>query len=133
MYVLGKHNGTVGYFHLETREAQWIICKRLSGRIRKLKSDIALAQCCCGSPADIAGMEERLKEAQEVQSVMIARRKAPQAGGNIGGDRRYYDDGHVWIYPFIIWDSCGGACGGDVAYGAGTNETKYKLYFLDGH
>jgi hypothetical protein len=127
LYVLGKHNGKVGYFHLETREAHWIICERITGRIRQLQSDIAMEKCCCGSPAHIASTKKRLRESQEVKSIMIARRKAPKPGGNVGGDRRYYDDACGWIYPMTIWNSCGGACGGSVAYSAGKNKTDQKL------
>ena len=126
-YVLGKHYGKVGYFHLETREAHFIICNRLTGRIRKLESDIACEKCCCGNPADIARREERLRETQEVQSMMTARRNAPNPDGNVGGNRRYYDDGYGWIYPAFIWDSCGGACGGTVACSTGTTKADYKL------
>jgi hypothetical protein len=126
-YVLGMHHSQVGYFHLETREAHFIICNRLYGRMRKLETEIASDVCCCGNPANVAGKEERLREIQEVQSVMTARRDAPRPTGNVGGDRRYYDDGDGWIYPVFICEKCGGACGGDVASSIGTNKADYKL------
>jgi hypothetical protein len=127
MYVLGKHNEKIGYFHLETWEAHSITCQRLAGRIRQLESDIASEKCCCGSLDGIASMEKRLVETQEVESIMIARRNALTPAGNIDGDQSYYDHGGGWIYPIVIWDCCGGACGGSVAHSTGKNETNYKL------
>jgi hypothetical protein len=128
-YVLGKYY-EVGYYHLETREAHYIICKRLSGRIKTLESEIAFDRCCCGRQAKVARKEEQLGESRRVLSIMTARRNAPKPAGDVGGDRRYYEyhgGGYVWLYPIVIWDSCGGACGGNVACDRGTNNTNSKL------
>ena len=128
-YVLGKFY-EVGYYHLETREAHSIICKRISGRIKKLESDIAFDRCCCGPRANIARKEEQLREYRSILSIMTARKDAPKPAGNVGGDQRYYSDGYVWLYPVFIWDSCGGACGGAVACQPGTNTNCRLQLFL---
>jgi hypothetical protein len=127
-YVLGNEGKKVGYFHLETREAHSIICKQLSDKIKKLESDIAIEKCCCRwRPADIARKEEQLRETRKVLMIIIARHRASKPTGDIGGDQHYYADGYVWIYPGIIWDSCGGICEGNVACNTGTIKTNCKL------
>ena len=124
-YVLGKRGGKVGYFHLETREAQCIICDRIRAKNRKLAHEIAFDRSCCGNPNSIALNEARLRKAEEALRVMEARRDASKPAGvelGRGAANRnelrndYYDHGGVWLYPIIIWNSCGGACGGTVAY-----------------
>ena len=124
-YILGKAVRRVGYFHLETKEAQSIICKRLRGKIAHLQRDIAMTKCCCGSSDSIAIKEARLRELNELWNIANARRNASKPSGAVGitssnqnNARNYYDDG-FWLYPVILWDGCGGACGGVVACNAG--------------
>jgi hypothetical protein len=129
-YVLGKSNNDVGYFHLETEEAQTILCDRLEGRIGKLESDLAMSRCCCGSPSSIAIKERKLREAHDLAKVMKARQYAIRPAGVVGARsnsidmQNFYSDDGVWLYPALLWNSCGGACGGGVVSNAGESYHK---------
>ena len=130
-YILGKASNNVGYFHLETREAQSILCDRLNGRILKQQSDIDMAKCCCGRPESIAIKERKLRELYDLAKVMKARKDATGPAGVVGARNNtidtthYYSDNGVWLYPALLWNSCGGACGGGVACIAGEIEIRF--------
>ncbi len=124
-YVLGKFNGTVGYYHVETVEAYQIILYRLQRRIRRLESDIAMEKCCCGQKKG-KQTEQELNDVNEVYCEIYNRSKATQPSGlYIGSDSSpaYYESKTgIWLYPLVMWDACGGACGGAVACSADVRE-----------
>jgi hypothetical protein len=98
-YVLGNEGNTVGFFHLETREAHSIICRRLSDKIQQLESDIALEKCCCGRrPADNARREEQLRETRKVLVILSGRHRASKPTCDIGADLHSYAD----ILPLYV-------------------------------
>jgi len=120
-YVLGKVKNKVGYFHLETKEAHTIMLSRLQFRICKLKSNIAMEESCCGeNRAEV--VKERRAELQrhlEIYNEVSARSKSASPRGVAGRDPNTYTDSTgLWLYSPIVWDSCGGACGGAVACSA---------------
>ena len=120
-YVLGKVNNKVGYYHLETKEAYKIMLSRLQFRIRKLNSDIAMEECCCGQKREEVVKEKRaeLQRHMDVYNEISARSRAASPRGVVGRDSNTYTDSTgLWLYPAIVWDSCGGACGGAVACSA---------------
>jgi len=120
-YVLGKVNNKVGYYHLETKEAYTIMLSRLQFRIRKLNSDVAMEECCCGlNRAEVLRKEQaKLQRYMDVHIEISARSRAASPRGVVGRDSNTYTDSTgLWLYPPIVWDSCGGACGGAVACSA---------------
>jgi len=116
-YVLGKHGTSVGYFHLETRQAHYILCQRLSNRITRLENDVACTKCCCGSKQSVEKLEKQMEDYRTLLKNMEARRDAPMPSGKVGTDPRLYSDGFIWVYPAFMWDSCGGACGSNAVTG----------------
>ena len=117
-YVLGKVNNLVGYYHLETKEAHKIMFSRLLFRISMLKSDIAMEESCCGSngTAVLRKKQAKLQRYMDVHIEISARYRAACPRGVVGCDPNTYTDSKgLWLYPPILWDSCGGACGGAAA------------------
>jgi Glycine-rich domain-containing protein-like len=122
-YVLGKTSNGTGYFHLETLDAQVILYSRVSMKIAKLKSEIAWEQGCCGNdPGRIARLEKELNEMLKVQSILSERKNASAPRGptstttsESATDTRYIGTDGVWLYPTVLYDCAGGACGGTVA------------------
>ena len=98
-----------------------IIRARVQARIRRTKSDIAQLECCCGSKADIAGKEKKLRDQEALLVVVKERIKSTGPSSKItknkdsgtGGDP-YYDTSGAWLYPPMFWEGAGGACGGAV-------------------
>jgi len=120
-YVLGKVKNKVGYFHLETKEAHTIMLSRLKFRIRKLNSDIAMEKSCCGKKRAEVVLEKQveLHRHMDVYDEIFARSRAGSPRGIVGRDPiTYTNSTGLWLYPPIVWDSCGGACGGAVACSA---------------
>ena len=118
-YILGRADGKVGYFHMETKEAHEILTARIESRIQNLESDIAMSKCCCGSPQTISRMEDQLKEFNDIYNVEKARLSADKPHGTVSSrrtdDSAYYAMGGYWLYPETLWLAGGGACGGGVA------------------
>ncbi len=130
-YVLGRTAAHgVGYYHLETREAHDILATRMTVHCRRLEHTIAMEQSCCGNPNSAVFYEKKLSQAQALREEMKARCKSKRPTGYIASNTRgttttarsgfnqqstpLYTDTGVWLYPPIIWDSCGGICGGVV-------------------
>ena len=126
-YVLGRTSNGTGYFHLETLDAQSILYNRVSKRISKLKSEIAWEQGCCGNdPRRIAKLENELNEMLRVQSILYKRKNARAPWGptettrsESATDTRFIGVDGVWLYPNVLYDCAGGACGGTVACSGG--------------
>ncbi len=123
-YILGQIDGKVGYFHVETKEAYRIMLSRLRSRIHRIESQVAMEKGCCGPQNDplITENEKELKTLKEAYSEIFNRSKAIRPSGAVARDpnrptntNAYYDSTGLWLYPPIMWDSCGGACGGGVA------------------
>jgi hypothetical protein len=123
-YILGKVNNIVGFYHVETKEAYIIMKARLVSRTRQLASEIAMEKCCCGNrnPKGIARKEAELEKIKEVYAEITQRSQASKPSGVVGKSSTtsdgvgYYDSRGLWLYPPVVWDSCGGACGGQVVY-----------------
>lgn len=136
-YVFGKSEPRgFGYHHLETREANGIIMRRLKLHQDRLESQIAMDQSCCGNTrnsSSIGSKEKELAETKIIYEEMKARSTAdrpygkPKArpefqkiDGNQPAQKKetpfLYDDTGFWLYPPYLWGNCGGACGGSVAY-----------------
>jgi hypothetical protein len=119
-YVLGKTANGTGYFHLETKDAQEILFRRVDRQMRALESEIACDQCCCELAKNIKSKEDKLDKMKEVRSVLAARMTAARPSGEVRNppgrniDDTYYGNGGVWLYPAFVYDSAGGACGGTV-------------------
>ena len=126
-YVLGKVNHKVGYFHVETKEAYEIMLARLQSRMRRAKSQLAMEKSCCG-PRNFTVIKQKemeLRNLKKVYSELSNRSKATKPSEKIAKDPNgpvnpaYYDTAtNNWLYPPVMWDSCGGACGGGVACSA---------------
>jgi hypothetical protein len=117
-YILGTFKGVVGYYHVETKEAHIIMQARLLNRNNQLIHDIAMEKCCCGgNPKIIACMEAELMNGKKVYAEITARLQASKPSGAVGMSSgvQFHDSSGAWLYPAMVWDSCGGACGGHVA------------------
>ena len=127
-YVLGRTSGAVGYFHLETKQAHEIMVQRITRTTRRMESNLACDKCLrCGSSRGFERRERELEESREALEVMKDRLRASKPSGSRG--RRndsstsdggaYYDSTGTWLYPDVVWDAAGGACGGDAACSGG--------------
>lgn len=131
-YILFKGPKGLGYYHLETNEAVKEIARRCHRHVATMESDIACEQACCGSKANIKKKEKELEEMKEVTAIMDARSKSLWPYGELKDvksiihkrkndtDRSsndtpmYISDNGMWLYPLIIYETAGGACGGGV-------------------
>jgi hypothetical protein len=119
-YVLGKTANGTGYFHLETKDAQEILFRRVDRQISALESEIACDQCCCELANNVKTKEDKLNKMKDVRSVLAGRMSAARPHGEVrtsssrNVDDPYYGNGGVWLYPAFVYDSAGGACGGTV-------------------
>jgi hypothetical protein len=123
-YILGKSSNGVGYFHMETRDAQEILYARVSRKIQKLEWDIAFRHtCCCGSFRSTAAMERELSEMKKVQKILLERLHALQPWEPLETKRleqsNYVTSDGTWLYPPYLYTVAGGACGGVVLCSAG--------------
>lgn len=117
-----------GCYHLDTREANVIIEKRVALHCKKLESAIAVERCCCGKSKSTAHPEKELAEAKALLVDMQAQFRGRCPSGVVRStakDKEWkgpvtpvYTDAGMWLYQPIIWNSCGGACGGAVASNA---------------
>lgn len=89
------------------------------------ESDLAMSRCCCGSAESISRQEKKLRDTKDLAKVMKARKDATRPAGVVGAPnnnmatQRFYTDDGVWLYPPLLWISCGGACGGGAVCSAG--------------
>ena len=118
-YILGRHSNNTGFYHIETREAHEIMLSRISSKCHRLESDIALQKCCCFKNRHqiIASKEVELEATKVVFSELTKRATAdkPNSTGESNTIRgAYVDSNGAWLYPSILWASCGGACGGAI-------------------
>jgi hypothetical protein len=136
-YVLGRTSNGIGYFHLETLDAQAILYTRVSQRINKLKSEIAWEMGCCGSnnKSKIARLNQELNEMLKVQSILLERKNARAPWGPTqntrsegDADSRFIGADGVWLYPDVLYNCAGGACGGTVACGGSACGRYLKCF-----
>jgi hypothetical protein len=132
-YVLGWTNVFgFGYYHFETREANTIIEKRMETHCKYLESNIAMERSCCGNTHLIGNQEVELADAKSLLVEMRARSRAKCPSGVVRsaakdkawmvGSNALYTELGVWLYPPIIWNNCGGGCGGTVANSLGAGD-----------
>jgi Glycine-rich domain-containing protein-like len=130
MYVLGRIGSKTGYYHIETREAHTILLIRVNAHISTLRTDIAMAKCCCGSSAKISKFEGKLATLMEAKALLHERVHAAAPSGttktrHVAESATYSRDG-TWMYPVAFYDCAGGACGGAVvSSGGGTYFQGY--------
>jgi hypothetical protein len=118
-YILGRCNGTTGYYHLETHEAHAIMVTRMDHLIDKCRSDLAMEQACCGRPSVISTLQAKLATLESTRNVWLERRDASKPCGatrtqEVNSTPLNRDDG-AWYYPMFMYTPAGGACGGVVA------------------
>lgn len=126
-YVLGRTNNGIGYYHIETKDANEILYIRVMRRTRALESDIACARACCqGDSALTKQKETQLTQMHEAKKVLSERCKATKPVGRTRDaasattdSSPYYDSGGVWLYPIGLYDCAGGACGGAIVCSGG--------------
>jgi Glycine-rich domain-containing protein-like len=137
MYVLGRINSKTGYYHLETREAHTILWMRVNAHINAVEMDVCMAECCCGSSAEISKYERKLVTLREAKALLQERLGAAAPTGatktkQVADSAVCSRDG-AWLYPVAFYDCAGGACGGAVvSSGGGTFSSKQqtKIYIL---
>ena len=123
-YILGKYKNRTGYFHIETKEAHKIMLSRIFNKNCRLEIDIAIQKSCCYSNKQqiLKQKETELKITKEVYMELSKRVKANklQARGqsNDPTSSLFYDSNGAWLYPPVVWNACGGACGGAVVCSA---------------
>jgi Glycine-rich domain-containing protein-like len=126
-YILGKTSNGVGYFHLETRDAQEILYTRARHKIESMESDIACRRACCrGNARSTKKLERDLLAMRKVETLLLERLNAPQPWGTSNTKRSEHSeqssyvaaDG-AWLYPPFLYYTAGGACGGDVIWSGG--------------
>jgi hypothetical protein len=102
-YVLGKTANGTGYFHLETKDAQEILFRRVDRQISALESEIACDQCCCELANNVKTKEDKLNKMKDVRSVLAGRMSAARPHGEVrtsssrNVDDPYYGNGGVWL------------------------------------
>jgi hypothetical protein len=127
-YVLGRYGNDTGYYHVETRPANEILLKRVERQLSTIESKIAFQKCCCGSVRSIQALERKRRELLQCQTLLRERLAAEAPVGSTHtktiGTSTVNGDGGVWIYPPVLYDSAGGACGGVVC----SSGTSYTLF-----
>lgn len=117
-----------GYYHLETREANILIERRMAAHCKYLESNIAMERSLCGKKHRSLQFEEQEKELANAKALLLemrARSRAKCPSGVVrsaekdkawmNGCNALYTESGVWLYPPTIWNNCGGGCGGMVA------------------
>ena len=124
-YVFGRYRYgcDTGYYHIETRAANEILKKRVEEQLSKIEGKIAFQKSCCGPLRSVQGLESKRDELLQCQSLLQERLAALMPTGftktkrigsiDVSGDK------NTWVYPPILYDSAGGACGGVVSEKAG--------------
>jgi hypothetical protein len=117
-YVLGRIHDQTGYYHIETKEAHYILLQRVKHRIRNEESCFACR--CCGLRSIDPQRDKKLEALWDTAEELKDRLRASSPHGGITKARRQLDqrsiygpDG-VWLYP-EIFTNAGGACGGAIA------------------
>jgi hypothetical protein len=123
MYVLGRSGSKTGYYHIETRVAHVILMKRVMTQQNRVRDNITMAKCCCGSGAKISKLQEKWVTLREAQALLHERMSAPAPRGatktkQVAESAVYSRDG-AWLYPVAVYDCAGGACGGAAVSGGG--------------
>ena len=134
-YVLGKSdNQKVGYHHLETREAHEILKRRVMSRVVEMEGDVAFEESCCipmTSPTATANLQRRLSTYRFVARIVRERQRAPRPHSPIESTKDQSEfcskDGQ-WLYPDILWEAAGGACGGTVAKPLFRPQQRYSRH-----
>jgi hypothetical protein len=98
-----------------------------------LESDIACSKCCGGSGgAYITRKEKELARMMEMRDVLHERKNAGKPSGKLKTcSNDYYGASGDWYYPIILYDSCGGACGGGVACDGGKDSMFDSLKCME--
>jgi hypothetical protein len=136
-YIFGEGSRGLGYYHVTTKDAYFILDKRIRTRIRMMESDIAMAQCCSTTKSpQVLRMEKDLEELKGHREVVSARAKAQVPVGKLNvpstlsspikkkndslANNIYYTDDGTWLFPADLC-AAGGGCGatGHIAGGCG--------------
>jgi Glycine-rich domain-containing protein-like len=117
-YVLGRIHSRTGYYHIETKEAHYILLQRVKDQIRDAESSLA-CRCCVSRRSDPL-RDKELEALWDTADELKERLRASSPHGGMKKVRRqldersFYGPEGVWLYP-EIYKSAGGACGGTVA------------------
>jgi hypothetical protein len=115
-YVLGRIQGRTGYYHIETKEAHYILLHRVQARVRTAQCDSACRWCALRKID--AQFEKEFAALLDTEAELKERLRAPTPGGSQrqADDRTYAGNDGYWRY-LPIYTNAGGACGGAVASG----------------
>ena len=118
-YVLGRPDKKdTGYYHIETREANQILLKRVNHRLSEVEYSLAHQASCCGPIVSMSEYEQKRRELVECRELLLDRCTAATPTGATKRtkirDIPVFDSSGHWSYPMALYDGAGGACGGVV-------------------
>jgi Glycine-rich domain-containing protein-like len=118
-YVLGRSGNLIGYYHIETLEANRMLNRRLNTRISNMEQAICMDECCCGSSLSDIQLQKN-----ELKKMITLRDELYQDFQSSNSTTRSMD-------TTTLYACAGGACGGAVATApwAGTFFFFLSLYF----
>ena len=126
-YVFGAYGSLMGYFHIETREANQILELRVNQQLNRIEEKVAFEKGCCGSLQSIHVLKRKRDEMLQCKELLSERLAAaiPTGATSIThiGSTCVNTGENMWIYPTVLFTSAGGACGGMV-YSAGVTFGK---------
>ena len=119
-YILGKSTAnTVGYHHVETREAHEMIARRIEGRISDLQTEIAFDRACWCALIDSTIVPRKRQYLQDYSTALNITKERILAvrphGRTPSSTNAYCSSDGRWLYPDVLWEAAGGACGGETA------------------